>query len=65
MFATIIFIIFILVLMVDAFVWIRYGAQKTISDEVVVASKKNLIIPCMIGFIFGFLIAHFYFGVCL
>lgn len=64
MLAILTFVLFIAVLVVDIFVWIRYGARKTISDEVVIASKRNPIIACAIGFVFGFLLAHFYFGVC-
>ena len=62
--ATVTLILFFLVLAADVYMWITHGKQATISDETVVASKKNPIIPWAIGFLFGFLTAHFYFGVC-
>ena len=54
-----------IVICADVYVWIRYGSGATISDTVVVASKTNPILPWAIGFLFGFLTAHFYFSVCL
>ena len=61
----IVFIGFVVVFLgLDIYGWIRYGNQETFSYRMATGSRKDPMLAAAVGLAFGFLLGHWFFGVC-